>query len=446
MKNFVILLLSALLAQAVQAQNEYSFSLSQAIEYALMNQKDVLNAQLETSISHYKVKETVGLGLPQISASVDYKDFVEIPTTLIPSQMFDTSGQPGTFYPVKFGTRYQATAGISATQLLFDPTYLLGVKATKTYREISQKSYTRTRIETAVQVTKAYYYLLVLRVSQPVLESNVVRIKKLRDDTKAMYENGFVEKIDLDRLEVIYNNVLTEKERFDRRIELAVSLLKFQMGMSTNASLTLTDSLHTEKIKNLSVATENFDINKRVEYSLLKSQQTLWQYNVKRYKTAAVPKIFLFGTISTSGYRDEFDLLDPDKKWYPTGIIGASLNMPLFDGFSRHARVKQTEYELQKIINEVTHFENSTSVEIQNSRNELLNAISTLTNQEKNLLLATDVARTSKIKYDQGVGSNLEILDSESSLKEAQANYYNAIYDALIAKVNLDKALGNINY
>jgi outer membrane protein len=445
MKHSVILFF-ALLTVAAQAQTEYNYSLSQAIEFALKNQQDVLNAQLETNISHYKVKEIVGMGLPQIKTEVDFKDFIEIPTTLIPAEIGDGSAEPGTFFPVKFGTRYQATAGVSASQILFDPSYLLGVKASKTYREISEKSYTRTRIETAVQVTKAYYYLLVLQETKPVVDANVVRVKKLRDDTKAMYENGFVEKIDLDRLEVIYNNVQTEQERFARRIEMANAMLKFQMGMNTASSLVLTDSLNTGQIKNLSATTENFDINKRVEYNLLKTQQKFGTYNVKRFKQAGIPKLYLYGSISTSGYRDEFNLLDQDERWYPTGLWGATLSFPIFDGFSRHARVKQTEFELQKINNQVTNFENSATIEIQNSRNDLLNAISTYTNQEKNLQLATEVSRTSKIKYDQGVGSNLEILDAETSLKEAQANYYNAIFDALIAKVNLDKALGNITY
>jgi outer membrane protein TolC len=376
---------------------------------------------------------------------VDFKDFIEIPTTLIPAE-FTGDGDPGTFFPVKFGTRYQATAGVSAQQLLFDPSYLLGVKASKTYREISEKNYSRTRIETAVQVTKAYYYLLVLQETKPVMDANVGRVKKLRDDTKAMYKNGFVEKIDLDRLEVIYNNVVTEQEKFTRRVEMANAMLKFQMGMKTSATLVLTDSLNTETIKSLAPATENFDINKRVEYNLLKTQQKFGAYNVKRYKQAGIPKLYLYGSVSTSGYRDEFNLLDPNERWYPTGLIGATLNFPIFDGFSRHARVKQTEFELKKVDNQVTNFENAATIEIQNSRNDLLNAISTFTNQEKNLQLATEVSRTSKVKYDQGVGSNLEILDAETSLKEAQANYYNAIFDALIAKVNLDKALGNLNY
>jgi len=442
----ITLFFFALLTLAVQAQTEYNYSLKQAIDYALTNQQDVVNAQLETNISHYKVKEVVGMGLPQISTSVDFKDFIEIPTTLIPAEFAGDGGEPGTFFPVKFGTRYQATAGVSAQQLLFDPSYLLGVKASKTYREISEKNYTRTRIETAVQVTKAYYYLLVLQASKPVVDANVVRVKKLRDDTKAMYTNGFVEKIDLDRLEVIYNNVLTEQEKFARRIEMANAMLKFQMGMKTSSTLILTDSLNTADIKNLSAATENFDINKRVEYNLLKTQQKFGTYNVKRYKQAGIPKLYLYGSVSTSGYRDEFNLLDPDERWYPTGLIGATLSFPIFDGFSRHARVKQTQFELQKIDNQVVNFENAATIEIQNSRNDLLNAVSTFTNQEKNLQLATEVSRTTKVKYDQGVGSNLEILDAETSLKEAQANYYNAIFDALIAKVNLDKSMGNLNY
>ena len=447
MKRFHALILLVLASGTLAAQTEFQFSLPQAIEYALKNQNDVLNAQLDNTIAHYKVKETVGLGLPQISASFDIKDFFEIPTTLIPAAFMDTAaGGEEAFIPVKFGTQWQAMGGINASQLVFDPVYLLGVKATQTYRDLSQKNYSRTRIETAVSVTKAYYNLLVLQEVKPVYEANLARVKKLRDDTKALYQNGFVEKIDVDRLEVALNNVISEKEKFDRNLDFAYSLLKFQMGMPVKSNLVITDSLNTEAIKNLSPVTDNFDIKKRVEYSLLQTEHVLWDYNVKRYKQAGIPKLYLYANLSYSGYANSFDIFDPEKKWYPTGLVGATLSFPIFDGRSRHARVIQTKAELDKISNRMKQFENSAVLEIESSRNEMLNAVTAVTLQEKNLKLATDVARTSKIKYDQGVGSNLEILDAETSLKEAQSNYYRAIFDALIAKVNLDKALGNLTY
>lgn len=447
MKRIPLLLLLSLATFAAKPQSAdsvFSFSLQQSIDYSLQNHTAVLNAQLDNNVSDYKVKETVGMGLPQISTGFDFKDFVEIPTTLVPGEF--AGEEEGSFFPVKFGTQYQAVAEITASQLLFDPSYLLGVKATKTYREIAQKNVTRTRTDVAVEVVKAYYRVLVLNESKKVVESNVSRVRKLRDDTKALYENGFVEKIDLDRIEVTYNNTVSEDEKFTRIIELSYASLKFQLGMNPKAKLILTDSLNTEQVKNLSSAVDNFDINNRIEYSLLKTQEKLWEYNVKRYKNGGVPKLYAYGTLSTTLQHDAINIFDPNEKWYPMGLIGAKLSFPLFDGFQRHAKVKQTEYELKKIGNDLSNFERGANVEIINNRNSLLNAVSTLNIQEKNLQLANDVARTSKIKYDQGVGSNLEILNAETSLKEAQANYYSAIYDAIVAKVNLEKALGKINY
>jgi len=447
MKRISILVFFLLTALAVKPQSEdsvFSFSIQQSIEYSLKNHTDVLNAQLDNNVSDYRVKEIVGIGLPQINTGFDFKDFIEIPTTLVPGEF--AGEEEGSFFPVKFGTQYQAVAEVSASQLLFDPSYLLGVKASKTYREMAQKNVTKTRTDVAVEVFKAYYRVLVLNESKKVVEANVSRVKKLRDDTKALFDNGFVEKIDLDRIEVTYNNTVSDDERFVRIIELSIASLKFQMGMNPKAKLTLTDSLNTEQVKNLSSAVDNFDINNRIEYSLLKTQEKLWQYNVKRHKNGAIPTIYAYGTLSTTLQHDAVNIFDPDEKWYPMGLIGAKLSFPLFDGFQRHARVKQTEFELKKIENNISNFERAANVEIINSRNALLNAVSTLNIQEKNLQLANDVTRTSKIKYDQGVGSNLEILNAETSLKEAQSNYYSAIYDAIVAKVNLEKALGKINY
>ena len=141
-----------------------------------------------------------------------------------------------------------------------------------------------------------------------------------------------------------------------------------------------------------------------------------------------------------------FNFLDGTKKWYPTGVIGATLSLPIFDGFQKSARIRQAKLNLRKIDNEITSFEDAIQLEIRANRNALLDALNSLSVQEKNLELARNISSTSQLKYEQGVGSNLEVLDAETSLKEAQANYFNALYDAIIARINLDKALGNLNY
>ncbi|HRS38416.1 MAG TPA: TolC family protein, partial [Bacteroidia bacterium] len=192
------LLLLAFGLRAATPDSSSAFSVSQAIEYALTHQKDVLNAQLDASIAKQQVNETIGIGLPQINGKFDVQDFVKIPTSVIPGEFF---GEPaGTYIPVQFGTQWQANAGISASQLLFEPSYIIGVQASRTISELSQKNVKRSRIETAVAVYKAYYNHLLMLERKKVIDANVERVRTLRDNTKALYDNGFVEKTDADRI------------------------------------------------------------------------------------------------------------------------------------------------------------------------------------------------------------------------------------------------------
>ncbi|MCX6291186.1 MAG: TolC family protein [Bacteroidetes bacterium] len=430
------------IAVAQDRVETFSFSLPQAIEYAYQHQADVVNAQIDEQVSNAKVNEVIGMGLPQLSASFDLKDFEQLPTSLIPAEFF--GGKAGEFLGIKFGTRWNATAGVNASQLIFEPSYLVGVQASKTYRELSQKNLTRTKIETAVSVSKAYYNVLVSRERMKLMEANMIRVQKLRDDTKALYDNGFVEKIDLDRIVLTYNNLSTEKENVSRLLILSEFMLRFQVGMDIHTNLVLTDSLNAGQIKNTMMNAEKPDVTKRIEYSLLKTQQHLQSLDLKRYKVQYVPSIVAYGSLSTSAQRNQFNIFDSDKKWYPTGIIGATFSWKLFDGLQRERKIDQAKLALKKVDNELQQVANALSLEAEVNRTSLTNALASFNTQQQNLDLANEVVRVSKAKYDQGVGSNLEVINAETSLKEAQSNYYNSLYDALVAKVNLEKALGNI--
>ncbi len=442
--SFIFLLVIGEAAQAQQADSTLRLSIKQAVDIALNNQKEVINAQLDVEIAKAKVKETIGIGLPQINGSFDIKDYVQIPTSLIPAEAF--GGPPGSFTTVQFGTRYNALAGISASQLLFDPSYLIGVSATKTYRELSEKNLQRTKLETAIAVTKAYYSVLLVRQRKNMVDANVTRLKKLFSDTKALYDNGFIEKIDLDRVHVAYNNISAEQDKITRYIDLSELTLKFQMGLSYKAHIVITDSLDELAIKQLPVSTLNPEPSKRIEYSILQTQERLQTYNLKRYKSQYLPTLVLYGALQANAQRFKFNLFESNYGWYPIGLIGATLSINIFDGFQKNYHIKQERLTLKKVKNEISNFENAVSLEVAASRASLKDALAGLQTQDENLELANSVAKTTKLKYDQGVGSNLEVLDAESSLKEAQANYFNALYDAIIAKINLDKSLGNFNY
>jgi outer membrane protein len=447
MKQLIALFTALIFAASVSAQQTdsvYTFSIKQAVDYALENQKDVVNATIDMEMSDYKVKETVGIGLPQITGNVDVKDYEKLPVSLIPAEFL--GGEPGTFAPLQFGTRWTATAGIGATQLLFDPSYIVGVKASKTFRELSTKNLARTQIETAVAVTKAYYSVLVLREAKKILEANEVRLKKLLNDTKALYENGFVEKIDYERVQVAYNNIVTENENFLLTMALSEKTLVFQVGMPSTAKIVISDSLNSEAVKNMIVPDEIADVSKRIEYSIMKSQERLQEYNVKRYKGQYLPSLSLYGNLSTQAQRTTFSFAETGYSWYPIGYIGGTLSLNIFDGLQRERKISQEKLALRKINNDMVNFESAIRLESSSNHANLVKALSSLNVQDKNLELANSVTNTAKIKYDQGVGSNIEVLDAETSLKEAQVNYFQALYNAVLAKIDLDKSLGNFKY
>ncbi|MCE9539892.1 MAG: TolC family protein [Bacteroidetes bacterium] len=421
----------------------YSFSIQQSIDFALQNQRDIKNAMIDQEIAKKKVNEIMGMGLPQINSSFDVKDFLEIPTSLIPAEIF--GGPPGSFAAVKFGTTYQATAGLDASQLIFSGDYFLGLQASKVYVELSTTAIQRTHVEIAATVSKAYYTVLINEERMKLMDANIIRIKKAMDDTKILNDNGFVEKIDLDRLTVTHNNLLIEQEKVQRLLQLGAYLLKYQMGMDINATLKLSDKLADVKFDiSKNVSGEKFDYAKRAEYNLFETQHKLASLDLKRNRFSYLPNAFAYGSLSGSAQRNTFSIFSTGYGWYPTALVGAKVTMPIFTGLQRSAKNQQAKLSLQKAENNIEFIKKSIDLELSSSMTILHNASASLENQKKNIALAEEVYRLSKLKYEQGVGSNIEMLTAETALKESQTNYFNALFDALVAKIDFDKANGNL--
>ncbi len=446
MKKVLFIISLTVIAGGAGAQTKeaagYSFSVKQAIEFASQNQHDIKNAAIDEDLAKQKVKEVLGMGMPQINSSFDVKDFLEIPTSLIPAEFF--GGRPGSYAAVKFGTQYQATAGFDASQLLFSGDYLLGVMASKVYVQLSAKASQRTHIETAVTVSKAYYTVLISEERMHLMDANIERIKKAMDDTKALLDNGFVEKIDFDRLTVTYNNLLIEQDNIQRLLKLGNYLLKYQMGMDINAALVLTDKLADVKFDVAeNVSAEKFDYSKRVEYDLFLTQFKLAELDLKRNRFSYLPNAFAYGSLTGSAYRSQFDIFNSKTPWYPTALIGGKIVMPLFTGLQRNAKNQQAKLSLQKAENNIDFIKKSIDLELMSSLTMLQNASISLENQKKNIAVAEEVYRLSKLKYEQGIGSNIGMIEAQTALKESQTNYNNALYNAIEAKIDFDKANGN---
>lgn len=452
LEKYTLILSILLMTYSTQAQeaNKTSFSLQEAIDYSVKHSPNHLNAELDQQNAEYKRKEVRGLGLPQINGSIDVKDYIEIPTSLIPAAAFNPSAPADEFAAVKFGTKYNATAGLSASQLIFSSDYIFALKASKEYLNLSKISVTRSKLDLAAQVSKAYYTVLVNNDRFKLLEANIVRLKKILDDTKAMNQQGFVELIDVERLEVQYNNLLTEKDKTVKLIGISETLLKFQMGYSLSDPINLSDNLDVNSDSFQELGTGKIDITQRPDYQLLQAQQTLLDIDVKRYKWGYMPTLAAYGSYQYNSQRNKFDFLspvdktNPTKQWFKIALIGATLNFNLFDGFQRHNQIQQAKISSMKNLNNIKSIEMAGQLEASVASINYNNAYAGLLSQKKNMELAQHVVEVAQKKYQGGVGSNLEIVTAETSLKEAQTNYYNAVYDMLVAKIDYQKAVGTL--
>lgn len=449
MKFKFTILLVAIKSFSLLSQQQSSFTLKQAIDFALKNSPSQQNAELDLKLAQYKRKEITGLGLPQITGSFDFKDYIEIPTQLISASAFNPMAPPNTYAALKFGLKYNATAGINASQLLFSADYLFGLKAAKEFESLSKISSNRNTSEIIAQVTKAYYSVLVNKERLGLLESNIAKFDKSLADMRALNKQGFVELIDVERLEVVTNNLNVEKEKTIQFLKLGENLLKFQMGYKVFEDIVLTDSLDMQKDLSGDISINSNDFTKRNDYQLLKAQENLLIIDTKRLKWGYLPTVaaygaYQFNTIRPSANIFESDQNNPVKKWYPIALIGVTINATIFDGLQRHYKIQQAKLNVTKNFNTLRQLELASQLESSSSAITYNNALKTLTANKKNMDLARHVYEVAEKKFQQGVGSNLEIINAQTSMREAETNYYNALFDALISKTDYLKANGQL--
>jgi outer membrane protein TolC len=320
----------------------------------------------------------------------------------------------------------------------------VGLKAAATYRELAQKNIAKSKVDIVEAVTKAYYSVQVAEQRANVLDLNLSRLDSLLRETRILNENGFVERIDVNRLEVQLNNLRTEKQKVQNLIELSYSLLKYQMGMPLDESIRLKESIENTDVEQLrATALGSLDYTKRIEYSLLATQRTLAELDIRNIRSGYLPTVAGVLTYGHNNGRNNLgDLFS--SRWFNNSLLGINIQIPIFDGFTKKYQLQQAKITLDKVGVGRQILEQSIDLQARQATIMIQNAFQTLETEKRNLALAEEVVRVSRIKYKEGVGSNIEVISAESSLKEAQTNYFAALYDLMIAKVDLSKARGEL--
>lgn len=425
-----------------QAHAQRAFSMQEAVSYALQSHATVRNAQADIADAELQIKEIKVTGMPQINGQFQYTSNIIVPTQLLDAKNFNPQAAEGEVVKFRFGVPWGGQAGIGVNQLVFDATWLVGLRAADTYRQLAAQGLKKAKEDVAEQVTKAYLSVLVAEERSKILDLNIVRLDSALSTTRAFLAQGFVEKLDVSRLEVQRNNLLTEQRRVASLVELSYQLLRFQMGINNQEPIRLKDRLDEASIKALmALPQENVDPAERVEYQQLMTQRRLTELNIERYQKAYLPSVFFTGSLGAGHSNTRFN---PFERWFGSSAVSLGVNIPIFDSGMKRVQIDRQKLNIVKIDQSKELLVNSFELQNQQAFTNLRNGMANLDIQKRNMELASEVVRVSQLKYQQGVGSNLEVTNAENDLKQAQTNYFAALYDVLIAKVDLDRAQGKL--
>ena len=394
-----------------------------------------IDAQIQTN------REIGAAAFPTIGTNVGGTDYTKIPTSLLPAQIF--GGTAGTFIPVQFGTKFNANYGANFQQLLFDGQVFVALQARETSLEMQRKNAAVTEEAIKANIYKIYYQLSASKTQLNILDANIDRLNKLAHDAEIMYKNGFAEKLDVDKVSVQLNNLQTEKIKANNSVAIGYMGLKMLMGMPVKDSLVLTEVINEQSLSTDVLVENEFQYGIRKDFQYLSTVKKLSEYNVKRYQLSYLPTVNFSGAYSQNAQRSKFDFFDGGN-WFTTSLLSLNVNLPLFNGFARDARVKRTKIELLQIENQIDALKNNIDNEINQAKLNYISSVATVSFQKKNMQLAENVYQQTKKKFEAGTGSNTEISAAQADLVSAQNNFMNALYSALIAKVDLLKATGKL--
>lgn len=419
------------------AQEVRELSLDNAISYGLKNNDNFKNVKIDEEIQTEFTKENISIGMPQVSAKVDYSWAFKQAVSIIPAGTFGPTDLEATF-----SQPHTASATVQATQLVFDARYFLGLKATKGIKQIASLNTQLNKSSLEKNIALAYYAVIVSKESKDKLLDNEKVLEKLLNDNKEMYKEGLIDELTVNRLELNLVNLQTTINQVNINYANALANFKFILGLENKEEVLLTDNLETLVAETNNALTQEGNPEDRVELQMMKVQDELNGYNIRQTLSNYYPNMYAFANYGTSAQRDEFNFFD-NGKWFQNGMVGATLNIPIFDGLEAHYKAQQIKLDRQKNINNMMTFKKSYAMQIEVDKNNLLEAQKQLETQNTNKELAQKIFYKTNVMFSEGLGSSFELSQAQTDLTTSQINYSQAVYNLIVARYNLKNSLKN---
>ncbi len=429
-------LCSALVAQ--EPDSVLVFSLQEAQEYAVQHNKIVKASRYDVQAAEMSKWEMISNGLPHVDGSGSYKNYVKIPTSLLPGEII---GQPGTMIPVHFMPKYDNSYGIQASQMIFSAPYFIGVQTVKLAEKMSKQSLEKSEQDIREQVANTYYLILISHESMDILNGTSKNLREVYQSTTKMKDVGMAEETDVDQMLSNVRGMETNIRSMERNLELSYNILRFQLGLDRNAEIKLSTNLD-DIIKDTDVEVlieSNFNYHEHIDFRLTESQVTMQELNLKNEKASALPTFSAIYAWNKNGIGDEISNLG----WYSNALVGLQLSVPIFASGQRYSRIKKAQINLEKAQTAKNMVTDQLLLQEKQLRFNLVNASDQYNTQKENVDVAYRVYESIENKYRAGMASSLDLTQAHNSYLQAENTYISAVMDLLQNKLALDKLLNN---
>ena len=418
---------------------QQALTLAAAKEFALKNAFQVKSKTLDAQTAKLQTEELLAIGLPQISGSIQYQNFIDRPTSILPGDFF---GMPGQNVAVQFGVPQTLTAGINASQLLFDGSWLVGLQASKAYAALQNKNIIKSEIEVKRATEEAYHIAVIAQESIGLLTASRDLLAGPLDHTKALKNEGFVETQDVEQLTLSLNELEARIRVAQTQALIAKTLLKFTIGMNVDEEITLVDNSATIlESFNAQLVQSPFNAENLIDNQIIKEGLSLQKLSVKNQQAGLLPNLAAFYSIQRQAQRQEFNFLDGNEPWYPTQLWGLSMNVPIVSGGRKMKSIQRAGVEVKRMEETLAFSNNAAKLEYQVGMAEYMNATQNVDLAMQSYNLASSILNKTQIKFDQGTSSSFELSRQTSQLLQTQVALIQARLSLMNAQTRLSKSL-----
>jgi outer membrane protein len=407
-------------------------TLDKVVQYALVHQPAVQQAMIDEEITNKVIKGKLADWYPQIDFTYNYQRNFDLPANYIGGNL------------IRFGVFNTSAAQFTATQTIFNRDVLLASSTASRVRVQSGQNTSRSKIETVVSVSKAFYDVLATRQQIEVNEESIVRLQRSLKDAKSRYNAGLSDKTDFKRATILLGNAQASLKTNQELLQYKEAYLKTLMGYPPAKPLPLLyDTLQMESEIYVDT-TQVLNYTAHIDYRILYMQRELQHANVKYSNWAFLPSLSAFGAYNLNYQNDNFGELYNEK--YPTSYVGARLTFPIFQGGKRLAKIQEQRLSRDRLDVGLTNLQNALTTEYTRALASYKSNLTNFLTQKENVVLATEVYDVIQLQYVNGVRSYLDVTIAETDLRTTRINYYNALYQILASKIDVMRALGQINY